>query len=72
MLVLVSELKVHAELTAYMKEHDLSPLRSYRPILFNGAVFMSMFFALRGMTGAPVESMKTQGREAQTFPVPGT
>ena len=31
------------------------------PMMANGAIFSTMFFALRGMANCPVESMKTGG-----------
>ena len=44
-----------------MKEKEVSGLAPYFPMLCQGAVFCSMFFALRGMANAPVESMKVGG-----------
>ena len=46
---------------AYMKEHDLKPGTNYLPMFGQGIIFASMFFALKGMATAPVESMKSQG-----------
>lgn len=45
----------------YMQEHKLKPAANYLPMFGQGIVFASMFFALKGMANAPVESMKSQG-----------
>uniref|UniRef100_A0A0K2VAA6 Mitochondrial inner membrane protein OXA1Llike [Aplysia californica] n=1 Tax=Lepeophtheirus salmonis TaxID=72036 RepID=A0A0K2VAA6_LEPSM len=49
------------KIMAYMQENNLFPLKMYAPILANGVVMMSMFFAIRGLTNLPVQSMSTGG-----------
>jgi len=48
-------------LKSYQKEHGLSNFGAVYPLLLSGVCFSTMFFALRGMAGLPVESMKEQG-----------
>jgi len=49
------------ELQVYMKEKGLNPLTTSIPMLLQIPVFMSMFFALRGMANCPVDSMTSGG-----------
>ncbi len=53
-------LKAQNEMRAFFSRTGCHPLKNYGPILGQGAVFCSMFFALRGMATCPVESMKSQ------------
>ena len=46
---------------AYMTEHGIHPAKNMWPLMMNGVVMTSMFFALRGMTAVPVESMRLGG-----------
>ena len=39
----------------YMKKHQINPLRNFVPAFFQFPIFMSMFFALKGMANLPVE-----------------
>ena len=48
-------------LNAYMMSNGCHPAKAMWPLLCNGLFFTSMFFGLRGMTGAPVESLSTGG-----------
>ncbi|BGP43152.1 hypothetical protein JCM10449v2_007176 [Rhodotorula kratochvilovae] len=49
------------ETQALMKKHDVNPIRNLVFPLAQAAVFMCMFFALRGLSGAGLESMQTEG-----------
>jgi len=49
------------ELQQFMTKKGINPLKNAVPILFQAPVFMSFFFALRGMAYCPVESMTTGG-----------
>jgi len=49
------------EMVEFYKRTGLNPVFSYAPLLGQGLVFCSMFFAIRGMAAAPVESMSWQG-----------
>jgi len=49
------------ELTKFMKAKGINPLKNAVPIFIQFPVFMSFFFALRGMAYCPVESMTTGG-----------
>ncbi|GAV08594.1 hypothetical protein RvY_18259 [Ramazzottius varieornatus] len=49
------------ELQAFMKRTGFNPLKSMIPGLLQAPVFMSFFFALRGMANAPVASMEQEG-----------
>jgi len=49
------------ELQMFMKKKGINPLKNAVPILFQAPVFMSFFFALRGMAYCPVESLTTGG-----------
>lgn len=53
--------KARKDLENFLKENGVHPLLTYAPMLCQGFVFCSMFFALRGMAEAPVASMKTEG-----------
>ena len=48
-------------LDAYQNKHNLHPIKNLLPLWVNGLFMTSMFFGLRGMTNAPVESMTTGG-----------
>jgi len=45
----------------YMSAHNCHPIKTMFPLLTQAAFFTSMFFGLRGMVDAPVESLKTGG-----------
>jgi len=49
------------ELQVLMKQKGINPLKNAVPILLQVPVFMSFFFALRGMAYCPVESMTIGG-----------
>jgi len=49
------------ELTVFMKKKGINPMKNAIPMLCQVPVFMSFFFALRGMANCPVESMTTGG-----------
>lgn len=49
------------ELMLFMKEKDVNPLRSMLIPFVQAPVFISFFFALRGMANLPMESLKTGG-----------
>jgi len=51
----------HQALDAYQNKHNLHPIKNLLPMWVNGLFMTSMFFGLRGMTNAPVESMTTGG-----------
>jgi len=51
----------HAALDNYQNEHQLHPIKNLLPLWVNGLFMTSMFFGLRGMANAPVESMTTGG-----------
>jgi len=57
----VGVLRIGKEQRKYMKDHDISHFRQLRLICFQGAVFVSMFWGLRGMAELPIESFKTGG-----------
>ena len=44
-----------------MKDNGIHPKTTMLPILCNGAIFMAMFFAIRGMATLPVKSMEAGG-----------
>lgn len=48
-------------LNNYMALNNCHPANNMLPLIVNGVVMTSMFFALRGMTNAPVASMTTGG-----------
>jgi len=49
------------ELQQFMKKKGINPLKNAVPLLLQAPVFMSFFFALRGMAYCPVESLTTGG-----------
>jgi len=49
------------ELQTFMTKKGINPLKNAVPIVAQLPVFMSFFFALRGMANCPVESMTTGG-----------
>ena len=51
----------HQALDAYQNKHNLHPIKNLMPMWVNGLFMTSMFFGLRGMANAPVESMTTGG-----------
>lgn len=53
--------RLGAELSEFMKKHDINPMKNILPLLVQAPIFMSMFFALRGMANLPVESMSRGG-----------
>ncbi len=56
-----TEQKAFAAHKKFHKDNNLSQLGPIMPMMANGAIFSTMFFALRGMANCPVESMKTGG-----------
>lgn len=48
-------------LNTYMMAHGCHPLKSVLPMLTQGIFFTSMFFGIRGMVEAPVQSLTTGG-----------
>lgn len=48
-------------LNSYMIANNCHPVKSMLPMVCQGAFFASMFFGLRGMTNAPVQSMTNGG-----------
>jgi len=48
-------------LNNYMLAENCHPYKTLLPVMTQAMFFTSMFFGLRGMTNAPVESMKTGG-----------
>ncbi|KAK6627336.1 hypothetical protein RUM44_009813 [Polyplax serrata] len=50
-----------AELQNFMKEKNIGAFSTLLPMFAQTPIFLSMFWGLRGMTSAPVESMKTGG-----------
>jgi len=48
-------------LNTYMLANNCHPIKSMLPMVCQGVCFASMFFGLRGMAGAPVQSMTTGG-----------
>ncbi|XP_015110662.2 mitochondrial inner membrane protein OXA1L isoform X2 [Diachasma alloeum] len=49
------------KLMIYMKQHNCNPIKSMIVPMAQAPVFISFFFALRGMANLPVESMKYGG-----------
>merc|ERR1719347_1586585 len=45
----------------FQKEKGINPMAQLSPMLANGMILSTMFFALRGMANCPVESMKFGG-----------
>lgn len=60
-LSMEKRLKAKSDYMKFANENNINPIYTGIPLLCNGAIFMSMFFALRGMAELPVESMKTGG-----------
>ena len=50
--------KALADQKKFYKEKGINPIAQFVPILGSGVIFSTMFFALRGMTSCPVQSMK--------------
>ena len=48
-------------LNNYMITNNCHPFKTILPVCFQACFFTSMFFGIRGMCNAPVESMKTGG-----------
>jgi len=48
-------------LNRYYTENQCHPIKSMFPMIVQGGFFASMFFALRGMTNVPVESLTSGG-----------
>ena len=53
--------KATKELFDFKRKNGISELSLLGPIFANGAIFTTMFFALRGIANHPVESLKTGG-----------
>ncbi|KAH6949002.1 hypothetical protein HPB50_027440 [Hyalomma asiaticum] len=53
--------RIANELVLFMKEKNVNPLKSMIIPLAQAPVFISFFFALRGMANLPMESFKTGG-----------
>uniref|UniRef100_A0A023FS83 Putative cytochrome oxid n=1 Tax=Amblyomma cajennense TaxID=34607 RepID=A0A023FS83_AMBCJ len=53
--------RIANELMVFMKEKKINPLKSMIIPLAQAPVFISFFFALRGMANLPMESFKTGG-----------
>ncbi|CAB4054964.1 yidC [Lepeophtheirus salmonis] len=49
------------ELQKFMEERDVKPVKNFIPIIIQAPIFMSMFFALRGMANLPLDSMMIGG-----------
>ena len=49
------------EVQQLMKDNNVNPIRGLAFPLAQAAVFMSMFFALKGLAGAEIESLTTEG-----------
>ncbi|KAK2719967.1 hypothetical protein QYM36_004020, partial [Artemia franciscana] len=49
------------ELNDFMKKKDINPFRALKLPLVQAPIFMSIFFALRGMASAPVDSLRVGG-----------
>lgn len=45
----------------FMTDNGIHPKMTLLPVFCNGAIFMSMFFAIRGMAYLPVKSLETGG-----------
>lgn len=57
----VGVLRIAKEQRQFMKENDISHFRQLRLMAFQGIIFLSMFWGLRGMAELPIESFKTGG-----------
>lgn len=53
--------RIANELMVFMKEKNINPLKSMIIPMAQAPVFISFFFALRGMANLPMESFKTGG-----------
>lgn len=53
--------RIANELVVFMKEKNVNPLKSMIIPMAQAPVFISFFFALRGMANLPMESFKTGG-----------
>ena len=51
----------HKALNNYMMAHNCHPVKTLFPIMCQALFFTSMFFGLRGMANAPVQSLTTGG-----------
>lgn len=49
------------EMQAFMKEKEINPFKNLMVPLVQAPIFMSVFFALKGMANAPVQSMTNGG-----------
>jgi len=49
------------KLNVLMKNEGINPIKNIIPIVVQASIFISMFFALRGMSNLPIESMKDGG-----------
>jgi YidC/Oxa1 family membrane protein insertase len=49
------------KLKKFQKENGINPSAQFVPMVSSGVVMATMFFALRGMSSCPVESMKVGG-----------
>jgi len=55
------KMRAQNDLAMFMKSSGYSPLGTMKPSLYQMPIFVSVFMALRGMVGVPVESMKSEG-----------
>lgn len=53
--------KASNELMTFMQKKGVNPFKNLMPLLVQTPIFISFFYALRGMTNLPIESMKTGG-----------
>ena len=51
----------NSALNNYMLVNNCHPLKTFLPIMSQAIFFTSMFFGIRGMVGAPVQSLTTGG-----------
>jgi len=58
---LMESAQLGQELQSYMSKKGINPLKNSVPIFLQVPVFMSMFFALRGMANCPVDSLTGGG-----------
>jgi len=49
----------------FTKQNNINPLLNYIPMIAQGAVFTSMFFALRGMAACPGKREKISSKLTQ-------
>ena len=45
--------RASAELKRFEVKHNINPILNYMPMICQGAVFTSMFFAIKGMAACP-------------------